>query len=82
MPAVALTDHSNLYGAYKFVNAIYNHPANKEIINHNKNADTPKPFAVKGVVGCEMFVVKIILIKHKKTMVIVKFSSQKQGRLS
>ena len=58
MPAVALTDHSNLYGAYKFVNAIYNHPANKEIIEHNKDADVPKPFAIKGVVGCEFFVCK------------------------
>ncbi len=58
MPAVALTDHSNLYGAYKFVNTIYNHPANKEIIEHNKDADHPRPFAVKGVVGCELFVCK------------------------
>ena len=58
MPAVALTDHSNLYGAYKFVNAIYNHPINKEIIEHNKDADIPKPFAIKGVVGCELFVCK------------------------
>ena len=58
MPAVALTDHSNLFGAYKFINAIYNHPANKDIIEYNKNADIPKPFAVKGVVGCEMFVCK------------------------
>ena len=66
MPAVALTDHSNLYGAYKFVNAIYNHPANKEIIDHNKNADTPKPFAVKGVVGCEMFVCKEHTDKNNK----------------
>ena len=66
MPAVALTDHSNLYGAYKFVNAIYNHPANKEIIDYNKNADTPKPFAVKGVVGCEMFVCKEHTDKNNK----------------
>ena len=58
MPAVALTDHSNLYGAYKFVNAVYNHPANKEIIAYNKDADEPKPFVVKGVVGCELFVCK------------------------
>ena len=58
MPAVALTDHSNLYGAYKFVNAIYNHPANKDIIEQNKDADVPKPFAIKGVVGCELFVCK------------------------
>lgn len=58
MPAVALTDHTNLYGAYKFVNAIYNHPANKEIIAYNKTvaAEAQKPFAIKGVVGCELFV--------------------------
>ena len=58
MPAVALTDHSNLYGAYKFVNTIYNHPANREVIEHNKDADNAKPFVVKGVVGCELFICK------------------------
>ena len=59
MPAVALTDHSNLYGAYKFVNAIYNHPANKEIIEHTiKMRILPSPLLVKGVVGCELFVCK------------------------
>lgn len=60
MPAVALTDYTNLYGAYKFVNAIYNHPANKEVLTYNENVsvEEQKPFAVKGVVGCELFVCK------------------------
>ena len=56
MPAVAITDHANLYGAYKFINAIYNHPINKEIIAHNMEAEEPKPFALKGIVGSELFV--------------------------
>ena len=83
MPAVALTDHSNLYGAYKFVNAIYNHPANKQIIEHNKGADTPKPFVVKGVVGCELFVCKDYTNKTQKDNGYSQvFLAKKQGWLS
>ena len=65
MPAVALTDHSNLYGAYKFVKAIYNHPATKRLLTITKMLIS-KPFAVKGVVGCEMFVCKEHTDKNNK----------------
>ena len=40
MPAVALTDIGNMMGAFLFV---------KEILNHNKEAETP----LKPIVGCE-----------------------------
>ena len=35
MPAVALTDSSNLYGAFHFVDAIHKHSINKEAKQHN-----------------------------------------------
>ena len=40
MPAVALTDTGNMMGAFNFV---------KEVLKHNKTADTP----MKPIVGCE-----------------------------
>ena len=71
-----LNCHSNLYGAYKFVNAIYNHPANKEIIDFNKNADTPSPLLWSLWVARCLYV-KSTQTKTTRTMVTVKFSSQK-----
>ncbi len=55
MPAVAMTDHGNMYGAYKF---------NQSVINYNKsvkayNADpshTDKKQPIKGIIGCEFYV--------------------------
>ncbi|MBQ0017291.1 MAG: DNA polymerase III subunit alpha, partial [Clostridiales bacterium] len=55
MPAVAMTDHGNMYGVYKF---------NKEVIAYNKkvekfNADpnnTEKMKPLKGIIGCEFYV--------------------------
>ncbi len=45
MPAIAITDHGNMFGAFEFVAEAYKH----------KNADgTPK---VKPIVGCEFYVV-------------------------
>ena len=57
MPAVALTDYANLYGAFHFINAIFQHPANKEIIEHNKNLSNEQDFkelVIKGIIGCEI----------------------------
>ncbi|HEX4849221.1 MAG TPA: PHP domain-containing protein [Puia sp.] len=45
MPAVAITDHGNMFGAFEFVAEAYKH----------KNDDgTPK---IKPIVGCEFYVV-------------------------
>jgi DNA polymerase III subunit alpha len=52
MPAMALTDHGNMFGAFKFVAEAYKH----------KGADG-KPL-VKPIVGCEFYVVAD---RHKRT---------------
>jgi DNA polymerase-3 subunit alpha len=51
MPAVGLTDHTNMFGAYKFIDAVLNHPVNDTI----KDDDPP---ALKAVLGCELNVCK------------------------
>ena len=45
MPALALTDHGNLMGAFHFI---------KAISNHNKNVDQDDQ--IKPIVGCEFYV--------------------------
>lgn len=52
MPALAITDHGNMFGAFKFVAEAYKH----------KNADG-KPL-VKPIIGCEFYVVND---RHKRT---------------
>ena len=51
MPAVGLTDHTNMFGAYKFIDAVLKHPINKGL----KKGETPK---LKAVLGCELNVCK------------------------
>tara|TARA_B110000908_G_C10266053_1_gene464077 strand:- start:2505 stop:6863 length:4359 start_codon:yes stop_codon:yes gene_type:complete len=64
MPAVAITDVSNMYGAFHFTKSIFDHPANKEVIEHNKKVESGdlneelKEFAIKGVLGCELLICK------------------------
>jgi DNA polymerase-3 subunit alpha len=53
MPAVALTDSGNMMAAFIFV---------KEILNHNKNTETP----IKPIVGCEFNVCENHLDKTSK----------------
>ena len=45
MPALAITDHGNLMGAFHFI---------KAVTNHNKTVDTEKQ--IKPIVGCEFYV--------------------------
>ena len=45
LPALALTDHGNLMGAFHFIKAINSH-----------NANTEESFHIKPVVGCEFYV--------------------------
>ena len=45
MPALALTDHANLMGAFHFVKAIKNH-----------NSKVPPEAQIKPIVGCEFYV--------------------------
>ena len=54
MPAIGLTDHANMYGSYKFINTVLNHPVNSEI-------DDIQNLKLKPVLGCELNV----CINHK-----------------
>ena len=46
MPAIAITDHGNMFGAFEFVAEAYKH----------KNDD--RTLKVKPIVGCEFYVVE------------------------
>lgn len=58
MPAVAITDHGNMMGAFQFVSAVLNH--NKTVAAKNKAAveagGMPTATAIKPIVGCEFYV--------------------------
>ena len=57
MPAVAITDHGNMMGAFHFVKEIGNY--NREVRQKNKEAEANEPAdaqEIKGIVGCEFFV--------------------------
>jgi len=58
MPAVALTDHGNMMGAFHFVKEIGNY--NRAIRQKNKDAEAANEPTdaqeIKGIVGCEFFV--------------------------
>lgn len=58
MPAVAMTDHANMMGAFHFVSAVMNH--NKAAEAKNKAAveagEQPTEAIIKPIVGCEFFV--------------------------
>jgi DNA polymerase III subunit alpha len=56
MPAVALTDHGNLFGAFKFYKEIMSH--NQKVKEHNQkeeNKDDQKT-PIKGIIGSEFYV--------------------------
>ncbi|CAM3863561.1 DNA polymerase III subunit alpha [Sphingobacterium prati] len=58
MPAVALTDHGNMMGAFEFVSRVIGH--NKEVEAQNaealENGQEPTGQILKPIVGCEFFV--------------------------
>ncbi|GAA4804783.1 DNA polymerase III subunit alpha [Litoribaculum gwangyangense] len=58
MPAVALTDHANMMGAFHFVRAISNHNKTVKAKNEVANENGEKPLAkeIKPILGCEFFV--------------------------
>jgi DNA polymerase-3 subunit alpha len=57
MPAVAMTDHANLMGAFHFVRDILNHNKAAEAKNAAliENGEEPRRF-MKPIVGCEFYV--------------------------
>ena len=58
MPAVALTDHANMMGAFHFVKAVSNH--NRSVTAKNEAAiekeEIPTAVKIKPIIGCEFFV--------------------------
>ncbi|AWA28939.1 DNA polymerase III subunit alpha [Flavobacterium magnum] len=58
MPAVAITDHANLMGAFHFVRDILNHNKSAEAKNKAavENGELPSEVLLKPIVGCEFFV--------------------------
>ncbi|SHI38941.1 DNA polymerase III subunit alpha [Algibacter luteus] len=58
MPAVALTDHANMMGAFHFVNAVnrVNSGIKAKIAEAEEKGETPTAKLIKPIVGCEFFV--------------------------
>lgn len=56
MPALAISDHGNMFGAFKFVAEAYKHRVNPD--------DKKSPLKVKPIVGCEFYITEN---RHRKT---------------
>ncbi|MFG6687237.1 DNA polymerase III subunit alpha [Mariniflexile sp. HNIBRBA6329] len=58
MPAVALTDHANMMGAFHFVKAVSNHNRGVKAKNDVaiERGETPNAVEIKPIIGCEFFV--------------------------
>ncbi|MGD9901549.1 MAG: DNA polymerase III subunit alpha [Spirochaetales bacterium] len=56
MPAVAITDHGNMYGVYKFYKEVMGY--NDKIKEHNSNPDNKDNLKtpIKAIIGCEFYV--------------------------
>jgi DNA polymerase III subunit alpha len=68
-PALAITDHGNMYGAFEFWQAVDKH--NKGIKSHNEAIDKgektgEKKTELKCIIGCELFVTKNHTDKSKQ----------------
>ena len=55
MPAIAITDHGNMFGAFEFVAQAWK---NTKTIGTDENGNEIKTPIVKPIVGCEFYVVK------------------------
>ncbi|OEK09759.1 DNA polymerase III subunit alpha [Flavivirga aquatica] len=68
MPAVALTDHANMMGAFHFVNTVnkYNSGAKAKIKAAEESGETTSVKEIKPIVGCEFFVCENHLDKSRK----------------
>jgi DNA polymerase-3 subunit alpha len=56
MPALAISDHGNMFGAFQFVAEAYKHPSDP--------ANPKSPPKVKPIVGCEFYITEN---RHRKT---------------
>jgi DNA polymerase-3 subunit alpha len=68
MPAVAMTDHANLMGAFHFVRDILYHNKSAQVKNKQaeENGETPTETIVKPIVGCEFYVCDDLKDKSRK----------------
>ncbi len=68
MPAVAITDHGNMMGAFHFVSSVLNHNKGAEAKNKTavENGETPTETVIKPIVGCEFFVCEDHTDKSRK----------------
>ncbi|TCC95832.1 DNA polymerase III subunit alpha [Pedobacter hiemivivus] len=68
MPAVAMTDHANMMGAFHFVAQVLNHNKGVEARNEAAVAEgkTPEEQIIKPIIGCEFFVCDNHLDKSRK----------------
>ena len=61
MPALAITDHGNMFGVFEFVKQAWN---NTRVVGTDENGKEKKEPVVKPIVGCEFYVVED---RHRKT---------------
>ena len=68
MPAVALTDHANMMGAFHFVNAVnkHNKAIESKIAAAEAEGKTTSAKKIKPIIGCEFFVCEDHLDKTRK----------------
>lgn len=60
MPALAITDHGNMFGVFEFVAAAWK---NTKVVGQDENGKDIKEPLVKPIVGCEFYLVKD---RHKR----------------
>lgn len=68
MPAVAMTDHANLMGAFHFVRDILYHNKSAQAKNKQaeENGEEPTETIIKPIVGCEFYVCEDLKDKSRK----------------
>lgn len=68
MPAVAMTDHANMMGAFHFVTQVLNHNKGAEAKNAAaiERGEAPTETVIKPIVGCEFFVCENHTDKKRK----------------
>ena len=68
MPAIAMTDHANLMGAFHFVRDILYHNKSAQAKNEQaeENGESPTEIIIKPIVGCEFYVCDDLKDKSRK----------------
>ena len=61
MPALAITDHGNMFGVFEFVKQAWN---NTKVVGKDDKGNDIKEPVIKPIIGCEFYVVED---RHRKT---------------